>query len=168
MHGHIPEADAKLPQQIEPHLLPHLLGRHSPILADGGRISLPVWVVFNQFREYHLKLKPSKCSFFKEEINYLAHWVSKEGVQPNNSKLKVITECAPPQMYTEVHAFLSLVGHYQWFIKGFVHIAQLLNEHLTGEGASRKSERVLLSKGTLEAFETLKKGMYDCPHFGFC
>ena len=30
-------------------------------------------VVFNQFREYNLKLKPSKCSLFKEEINYLVH-----------------------------------------------------------------------------------------------
>ena len=30
-------------------------------------------VVFDQFREYNLKLKPSKCSLFKEEINYLAH-----------------------------------------------------------------------------------------------
>ena len=34
-------------------------------------------VVFDRFREYNLKLKPSKCSFFKEEINYLAHQVSK-------------------------------------------------------------------------------------------
>ena len=34
-------------------------------------------VVFNQFREYNLKLKPSKCSLFKEEINYLVHQVSK-------------------------------------------------------------------------------------------
>ena len=34
-------------------------------------------VMFNQLREYNLKLKPSKCSLFKEEINYLAHWVSK-------------------------------------------------------------------------------------------
>ena len=30
-------------------------------------------VVFNQLREYNLKLKPSKCNLFKEEINYLAH-----------------------------------------------------------------------------------------------
>ena len=36
-------------------------------------------VVFNRFREYNLKLKPSKCSLFKEEINYLMHQVSKEG-----------------------------------------------------------------------------------------
>ena len=30
-------------------------------------------VVFDWFREYNLKLKLSKCSLFKEEINYLAH-----------------------------------------------------------------------------------------------
>ena len=34
-------------------------------------------IVFGQLREYNLKLKPSKCSLFKEEINYLAHQVSK-------------------------------------------------------------------------------------------
>ena len=34
-------------------------------------------VVFDQLREYNLKLKPSKCSLFKEKINYLAHQVSK-------------------------------------------------------------------------------------------
>ena len=30
-------------------------------------------VIFDQLQEYILKLKPSKCSLFKEEINYLAH-----------------------------------------------------------------------------------------------
>ena len=108
------------------------------------------------FREYNLKLKPSKCSLFKEEINYLAHQVSKEGVQPCDLNLKVIAECALPQTYTEVHAFLDLVGHYQWFLKHFVHIAQLLNEHLTGEGASRKLEWVLLTEDALNSFDTLK------------
>ena len=33
--------------------------------------------VFDHLREYNLKLKPLKCSFFKEEINYLAYHVSK-------------------------------------------------------------------------------------------
>ena len=33
-------------------------------------------VVFDCLREYNLKLKPSKCSLFQEEINYLAHQVS--------------------------------------------------------------------------------------------
>ena len=30
-------------------------------------------VVFDRLREYNLKLKPSKCSLFREEMNYLAH-----------------------------------------------------------------------------------------------
>ena len=30
-------------------------------------------VVFDRLREYNLKFKPSKCSLFKEEINYLVH-----------------------------------------------------------------------------------------------
>ena len=58
-------------------------------------------IVYDQFREYNLKLKPSKCSLFKEEINYLVHWVSKEGVQPSNLNLKAITRCAPPQTYKD-------------------------------------------------------------------
>ena len=79
-------------------------------------------VVFDWLREYNLKLKPSKYNFFKEEIIYLAHQVSKEGVWPSDLNLKAILDCAPPQTYTEVHAFLSLVGHYWWFINGCAHM----------------------------------------------
>ena len=59
-------------------------------------------VVFDQFREYNLKLTLSKCSLFKEEINYLVHLVPKEGVQPSNLNLRAITKCAPPQTYMEI------------------------------------------------------------------
>ena len=54
-------------------------------------------VVFDQLREYNFKLKPSKCSLFKEEINYLAHQVSKHGVWPSDANLKAIAECVLPQ-----------------------------------------------------------------------
>ena len=49
-------------------------------------------VVFNHLTEYNLKLKPSKCSLFQEEINYLAHQVSKRGVWPSNINVKAIAE----------------------------------------------------------------------------
>ena len=97
-------------------------------------------VMFSQPREYNLKLKPSKCSLFKEEINYLAHQVSKQGVQPSDGNLKAIAESAPQQTYMEIQVFLGLRSHYRQFIKGFAQIAQALNEHLDGEGGSRKSE----------------------------
>ena len=97
-------------------------------------------VVFDHLREYNLKLKPLKCSLFREEINYLAHKVSKAGVHPSNINMKAIAEDAPLQTYTEIRAFLGLVEHYRHFIKGFAQIAQPLNEHLTGDGASWKLE----------------------------
>ena len=78
-------------------------------------------IIFNQFREHNLKLKPSKCNFFRNEITYLARQVSKDGVYPSDLNLKAITECALPQTYMEVHTFLGLVGHYRRFIKGFTH-----------------------------------------------
>ena len=45
-------------------------------------------VVFDCCREYNLKLKPLKCSLFREEINNLAHKVSKAGIHPSNIKGK--------------------------------------------------------------------------------
>ena len=46
---------------------------------------------------------------------------------------------------------------------GFAWIAQPLNEHLAGEGASRKTEWVLLSEDTLEAFQALKQACMSAP-----
>ena len=123
--------------------------------------------LFDWLREYNLKLKPSKCSLFKEKINYLAHQVSKQGVPPSNTNLKAIAECELLGTYTEIRAFLGLVGHYRQFIRGFAKVAQPLNEHLAGEGASRKSEWVSLSKEALEAFQALKQACMNSPVLPF-
>ena len=77
-------------------------------------------IVFKHFIEHNLKFRPTNYQFFKNEINYLAHHISKEGVQPNKENLKAVARFAPPQIHTEILAFLGLVGHYQWFIKGFM------------------------------------------------
>ena len=53
-------------------------------------------IVFNHFQEHNLKLKPTKCKFFQNEINYLTHHVSKEGVSPSKENLKAMAEFALP------------------------------------------------------------------------
>ena len=59
------------------------------------------------------------------------------------------------------------MGHYRQFIKGFAQIAQPLNKHLAGEGASRKSEWVSLLKDALEAFQVLKQACMNSPVLAF-
>ena len=67
----------------------------------------------------------------------------------------------------EIQAFLCLIGHYRQFIKDFTQIAQPLNKHLAREGASRKSEWVLLSKNALQAFQALKWACMSSPVLAF-
>ena len=59
------------------------------------------------------------------------------------------------------------MGHCQQFIKGFAWIAQPLNEHVAEEGASRKTEQVLLSEDALGAFQVLKQACMSAPILSF-
>ena len=87
-------------------------------------------VVFEHFREFNLKLKPSKCSFFQSEIVYLANHVSQEGIHPSWDNVCVIEDFPMPETYTQVHVICGLVGHYRHFVRGFTHIARPLYDVL--------------------------------------
>ena len=76
-------------------------------------------IVLEHSKEFNLKLKPSKCSFFQSEIVYLMHHVSKEGIHPSDDNIQAILEFPMPETYTEVRAFCGLSGHYRHFIRNF-------------------------------------------------
>ena len=90
-------------------------------------------VMFECFREYNLKLKPSKCSFFQSEIVYLAHHVSHEGIHPSRENVHAMEQFPMLETFTQVHTFCRLAGHYQSFIKGFAHITRPLYDVLGKE-----------------------------------
>ena len=39
--------------------------------------------MFDQLRGANLKLKPKKCDFFRDKLEYLGHEVSREGIKPS-------------------------------------------------------------------------------------
>ena len=45
---------------------------------------------FRKLKAAGLKLKESKCDFFKSEIHYLGHLISDKGIQPLPEKLDTI------------------------------------------------------------------------------
>ena len=59
-------------------------------------------VIFDRFRAEHLKLKPSKCSLFCDEIVFLAHCVTKDRIQPSEEHVKAITNFPEPDSYTSI------------------------------------------------------------------
>ena len=45
---------------------------------------------FEQLKKAELKLKHSKCTFFKQELTYLGHVVCKNGIQTDSKKVEAI------------------------------------------------------------------------------
>ena len=95
-------------------------------------------VVFAHFLEHGLKLKLSKCHFLQDEITFLGHEISADGMKPGTANLKAIAEMAPLKTYTEIRQFTGMTGFFRWFIKGYSKIAKPLNDLLEGEASKLK------------------------------
>ena len=81
-------------------------------------------------RKEQLYAKQSKCEFWLNEVSFLGHIVSKEGIRVDPKKIEVVVEWKPPRNVTEVHSFLGLARYYRRFVKGFSMIAALMTRLL--------------------------------------
>ena len=52
--------------------------------------------VFEKLKQARLKLKPSKCELFRQELIYLDHVVSKDGIQTDPKKVKAMCKSPVP------------------------------------------------------------------------
>ena len=108
--------------------------------------------VFDHFAHHGLKLKPSKCHFFKEEITYLGHEISAKGILPRQKGIEEIAWMGPPMTYTGVRKFIGAVGYFCHFIKNFAQIAKPLNNLLGCGNSKLKNHPISLTAAAEEAF----------------
>ena len=87
-----------------------------------------IQIIINRLRAAQLKLKKSKCSFFKKKLYYLGHLLTTEGIKPQNEKVKAIHEMKPPTTPKGVREFLGMVGYYRKFINRFADAARPLTK----------------------------------------
>ena len=81
-------------------------------------------------RENDMYLKPKKCEFAKERMEYLGMIISHNSVSMDLVKLAVIQNWPTPTTVKQVQLFLGFGNYYWWFIKKFAHLAQPLNNLL--------------------------------------
>ena len=84
--------------------------------------------VFQRVREAGLQLKPKKCQFFREEVQFLGHVVSKEGVATDPEKIKAVREWKPPVTVKGVRAFIGLTNYYRRFVPRYSEVVKPLIE----------------------------------------
>ena len=79
--------------------------------------------VFWKLEEVGLKLKPSKCELFWQQLAYLGHVISAQGVATDEGKIEAIKNWPPPTNIMEVQSFLGFAGYYHRYIPKLVQVA---------------------------------------------
>ena len=119
--------------------------------------------VLAKLKEAGLKLKPSKCEFFKKRIHYLGHVVSEDGVETDPKKLEAIVQWPRPRTVTDVRSFLGFTNHYRRFIAGYAKVAKPLYKLTSGENASKKKQEIEWNEQCETAFQKLKEICASTP-----
>ncbi|KAL2226202.1 UNVERIFIED_CONTAM: Transposon Tf2-12 polyprotein [Sesamum indicum] len=114
-------------------------------------------IVLQILKEKELYAKLSKCEFWVNQVVFLGHVVSGDGVMPDPSKVKAIMEWRVPKNATEVRSFLGLAGYYRRFVEGFSIIAGPLTKLL------RKGVEFQWTEQCQQSFDELKKRLTSNP-----
>ena len=112
--------------------------------------------MFDKLAKAGLKLKPSKCEFFKSKITSLGHIVSAAGIEMDPKKIEAVKNWILPRTMTDVRSFLGFTNHYCSFIQGYVKVAQPLNVLIAGDNANHKKVLVKWNPECQPAFDRLK------------
>ena len=73
-----------------------------------------------------LKCKAKKCSLFTEQVHYLGHYVSREGILPEPGKLEKIKQWPKPDKGIGMASFLGYCNYYRELIPSFAHLSDPL------------------------------------------
>lgn len=111
--------------------------------------------VFETCRKYNLKLNPEKCTFFQNQVTYLGHKITDNGILPDDSKYEVINKYPAPTNADAVKRFIAFCNYYRRFIPNFAEIARPLNQ------LTRKKVKFVWSPECQMSFATLKSLLLD-------
>ena len=122
--------------------------------------------VFKRLRDANLTLKPSKCEFCVDNVMFLGHTVTKNGVLVDSAKTDRIKNFPIPKTQKELRGFLGLCNYYRRFVKDFAKIAVPLNALLKRE-INKSFSSSDWSTDCQNAFETLKTALISPPILRF-
>ena len=117
--------------------------------------------VFTRIRQVGLRLKPKKCSFAQQKVEYLGHVVSEEGIYTDSKKQEVVANFPVPKDVKALRSFLGLASYYRKFVPNFATMAGPLHS------LTKKDAMVVWSAQCQQAFEQLKSLLTSAPVLAF-
>lgn len=109
--------------------------------------------VLQLLKDNDLVAKRSKCSIAQNQIAYLGHQISEQGVATLTEHVQSVQDWKQPTNVKQLWGFLGLAGYYRKFVKHFGSISRPLNDLL-------KKNSVFVWTPTAEAaFRALKQAL---------
>ena len=123
-----------------------------------------VRLVLQVLSRHSLVVNPAKCSFDLQEIDFLGHIMSMDGISMDPTKTAAISSWKTPSSVKDVQMFLGFVNYYRRFIWQFSKIVNPLTALL------KKGLTFSWSSTCQDSFEELKRHFASAPiltHFNF-
>jgi hypothetical protein len=98
---------------------------YTPTIAEHRKI---VHEVLKRLQDHDLYLKPEKCEFKKQEIEYLGMIIHPGEVCMDPGKVSAVWDWPTPTTLRDVRAFIGFSNFYRRFIKDFSSIARPLHD----------------------------------------
>ena len=108
-------------------------------------------------RQMNLKLNKDKSQIGLEEISYIGHTLSKEGLKPDPKKTRAINEMKEPKNVEELQRFLGMVTYVAKFIPNYSQVSAPLRQLLEKDVAWHWTEN------QQKSFDTLKRLITQAP-----
>ena len=115
-------------------------------------------MVFKALMEARLYCQLPKCDFAKDEVYYLGHVVSHNGVKPDPDKVKCVQEWPVPTDLHQLRQFLGLANYFRKFIYQYSKITAPLT-NLTRQGPTSTSHLTAWKRSTHSNADSL---MHQC------
>ena len=118
--------------------------------------------VLRTLQQHQCYLKLSKCQFGLDQVDYLGHVISAQGISVDPAKTQAIQDWPTPTNPQDVRRFLGLAGYYRQFVERYAEIAAPLTELTSSSYQWRWRHDV-----EQLAFEGLKKALCSPPVLAF-
>ena len=106
--------------------------------------------VLKRLEENDLYVKPEKCLWKVNKVNFLEVVIGQGKIEMEEDKVAGVLNWPTPRMVRDIRKFLGLANYYRQFIKNFATLAKPLNM------LTRKDEKWRWEKAQQRAFKQLK------------